>query len=421
MKSNLEIKLEHDYWVPGTPVNGEIIVTTPHELEVKKIEVHLKGRFETLVPKTTTGISPQQWENWDKLYNGAGEEARTPHLPEQEWDGINLAPSGIYRNNDDQYRSYRAFDPQSRRYKFLTFTECLDLDKLLPAKKFPREGKTTLPFTLNPTHDLKSYIQSGLTRFDNSHSAVNYYVQVDIKYPSSYYTLGLRSLALNWTQKAEIKTYIAPKAKSLIDNYSVGSNYQVGYWEQESLGLGQLMKYSFGGETATDRFPMKLNMTLPSLVQVKDKEPVYISDIVGLETAYDEGKSIQLVPAMELTRLKVRLHTLVTLRESGLNPITNQNQPERSLFSVFTSEVGAIPSTSVDIDPDTNNDLRSLLCGFKLPGNIISSCLTPSIQVYHFLHISLRVRVRSEESDGTRQAVEKAEVSGLINIQRVHA
>lgn len=420
MKSKLKIKLEHDYWVPGTPLKGEIVATTPHELEVRKIEVHLKGRFDTTLPQTHGGVSGLQWENWDKLYKDASENARTPHLPERELSGVNLAPSGIYRNSEDQYRSYRAFESQSRRYKIMTFTECLDLDQLLPSKRFPKEGTTALPFALNPTDHLKDYIQSGHMWSQHFTSTMQYYVQVDIKYPSSYYSLGLRSISLNWSQKTEIKNYLEKQTNLHdIEQYTNESEYQVGYWEKESLGLGQLVKYSLGGETGTDRFPMKLKLTLPSLVQISDTNPVYISDVAGLETSYDDGKMIQLVPAMELTRLKVRLHTLVTFRESGLGRITNQNQPEKSLFTLYTTELGAIPTTSVNIDPDTNNDLRSLLCGIKLPENVLSSCLTPNVQVYNFLHVSIRVRVRNEESDGTNQTVEKAEVSGLINIQRV--
>ena len=55
---------------------------------------------------------------------------------------------------------------------------------------------------------------------------------------------------------------------------------------------------------------MILKLALPSLVQLHEDVSLYISDIVGLETMYDETERIQLLPDMEVKSLKVHLRTI---------------------------------------------------------------------------------------------------------------
>lgn len=136
---------------------------------------------------------------------------------------------------------------------------------------------------------------------------------------------------------------------------------------------------------------------------------------------------------MELKNLKVHLRTITTVKEHGIEPF-DKNPDEDFKFRRLVEkppDIGynfsrineislrSIPEAAVNIDPHSTTDLRSLLCGFKLPPDILSTTMRPQYQVYNYLSVSATVRVRSGVSDVTPQKAERVEIAGLINLQRV--
>lgn len=239
MKLKLEFIPDSKYWIPGDSFNGKIIVTTPYELKVKKVDVSLFGRIIILM--TDRYISPSVWENLDRVYYEAAESARTLCMPEMEEiqnkEELNLAPSGFYRNRDHSYSAPRNTNPNFLRYECITFTESLDLDQLLPSKRFPR-GTTVLPFSVNPTEYLEQCRQSGWSyRFVRK-----YYAKVDISYPSSYFTLGIDAFSLKWSKEATFECLRTQLINPKIEQSVYHINYEVGYWDKESFHYGKSKK-----------------------------------------------------------------------------------------------------------------------------------------------------------------------------------
>lgn len=427
---DFQIQLDKSEWTPGERIKGSLVVTLAHDLPVSHIVLKFKGKIHASVKVFER---PKRDNATNCNYSDSDSDSST-ETTRFGGDRFNCECSKRKKKTHKHKRNehgcnFKAEVSKSDTIELIHFITTIDADPELGSRILKR-GVSLIPFEFEPSGDLSSCIPSGIVK-SNGSIVVSYAVEASIHYPLSYYTSSFTTLdifnhiKLWWTASVQVQVLAN---QSTLPSHPVVKKvpFQVGYWEQSSLSLDQKLKYAFGGDTAIDWYDMLLEVKTPSLLQLTDNSGELLSNFMKLKIVPREGSESKLPPEMEVNGLKVE-HITSALFKPKPNTLTENEKlsiecGEKKVWEIENKWVLAdLKNIGFWIDPENLNSLKSLLRTIEFPtSNMLSTCATSDLHVNHYLLVTLKVKVRDDESDGTKQAAQTVKFKTPIHIEKVN-